>query len=105
MAFGYLISKSVNQKFATIHTPKIQWLGKTNVLATLLYDLLHGQDKGKSKSSTAPLIKADKKDLEKLLIENFIDSKGKPLTITTISDYLNSSKPDKRAKFGSRIEL
>jgi hypothetical protein len=105
MAFGYIISKSANQKSAAIHTPKIQWLGKTNVLATLLYDLWKGQDKGKGKSSTPPMIKADKKDLEKLLLENFIDSKGEPLTIATISDYLNTSKPDKRAKIGSRIEL
>lgn len=87
------------------HSNKIQWLGKTNVLATLLYDLWKGQDKGKGKAVTSPLIKADKKDLEKLLIENFIDSKGEPLTIATISDYLNTSKPEKRAKIGSRIEL
>lgn len=84
---------------------KIQWLGKTNVLATLLYDLWKGQEKGKGKPNTPPMLKADKKDIERLLIENFIDSKGQPLTISTISDYLNSSKPEKRAKIGTRIEL
>lgn len=83
---------------------KIQWLGKTNVLATLIYDLWKGQDKIKQ-PSTKPLLKADKKDLEQLLINNFIDSKGNPLTISTVSDYLNKSKPGKRAKKGIRIEL
>lgn len=87
-------------------TPKIQWLDKTNVLATLIYDLWKGQDKVK-RASTRPMIKADKKDLEQLLINNFIDSKGKPLTISTISDYLNTSKDKaaKRARIGVRIEL
>ncbi|MBL7735946.1 MAG: hypothetical protein JNL51_10830 [Chitinophagaceae bacterium] len=84
--------------------PKIQWLGKTNVLATLIYDLWKGQDKIKQ-PSTKPLLKADKKDLEQLLINNFIDSKGNPLTISTVSDYLNKSKPGTRAKKGIRIEL
>lgn len=87
-------------------TPKIQWLGKTNILATLIYDLWQGQDKGKG-TSTRPMIKADKKDLEQLIINNFLDSKGKPLTISTISDYLNTNKDKaaKRAKRGIRIEL
>jgi hypothetical protein len=84
---------------------KIKWLGNTNVLATLIYDLWKGQDKGKGTSSTKPLLEAQKKDLENLLINNFIDSKGNPLTLATISDYLNSSKPEKRAKKGVRIEL
>lgn len=85
-------------------SPKIQWLGKTNVLVTLIYDLWQGQDKIKE-PSTRPIIKALKKDLEALLINNFLDEKGKPLTESTISDYLNSSKPEKRAKKGLRIEL
>ena len=85
--------------------PKIQWLGKTNVLVTLIYDLWQGQNKGKDIPSTPPQIIAQKKDLEALLINNFIDSKGKPLTQSVISDYLNTSKPEKRAKKGVRIEL
>jgi hypothetical protein len=84
--------------------PKIQWLGKTNILATLFYDLWQGQEKFKE-PSTRSLIKAQKKDLEALLINNFLDEKGKPLTESTISDYLNSSKPEKRAKEDIRIEL
>ena len=84
---------------------KIQWLGKTNILVTLIYDLWQGQSKGKETPSTPSQIKALKKDLEALLINNFIDSKGKPLTQSVISDYLNTSKPEKRAKKGVRIEL
>lgn len=84
---------------------KIQWLGKTNILATLFYDLWQGQDKGKGVAATPSQIKAQKKDIEALLINNFIDSKGKPFTASVISDYLNKSKPEKRAKKGVRIEL
>jgi hypothetical protein len=93
----YLTSKNLS-------TQKIQWLGKTNVLVTLIYDLWQGQDKIKE-PSTKPLIKAQKKDLEALLLNNFIDKNGKPLPESTVSDYLNSSKPEKRAKKGVRIEL
>ncbi len=87
-------------------TSKIQWLGKTNVLATLIYDLWKGQEKNEE-ASTKPMLKADKKELEQLLINNFIDSKGKPITISTISDYLSTNKDKalKRAKEGVRIEL
>jgi hypothetical protein len=88
----------------TLSITKIQWLGKTNVLATLIYDLWQGQDKGKE-PSTRPLIQAQKKDLEALLINNFIDAKGKPLTESTISDYLNTSKPEKRPISNFRIKL
>lgn len=85
-------------------TPKIQWLGKTNVLATLIYDLWKGQEKGKQQT-TQSYLKAQKKDLVALLLNNFIDSEGKPLNPDTVDDYLNSSKPQKRAKQGVRIEL
>lgn len=102
---SYLIPEKAEMKVFEKPIPKIQWLGKTNVLVTLIYDLWKGQDKGKNKPSTPSLLKADKKDLEKLLTENFLDSKGNPLTIATVSDYLNTSKPEKRAKEGVRIEV
>lgn len=106
LKFSYLMPEQNTVVQAnTKSIPKIQWLGKTNVLATLLYDLWQGQDKGSKAPSSKPLIKAQKKDLEQLLVDNFIDAKGKPLTIATISDYLNTSKPEKRAKKGTRIEL
>jgi hypothetical protein len=104
--YDFLRKGQTNKSIANSSTNnKIQWLGKTNVLATLLYDLWKGQEKGKGKPNTPPMLKADKKDIERLLIENFIDSKGEPLTVSTISDYLNTSKPEKRAKIGIRIEL
>lgn len=104
--YDFLRKGQTNKSIANSSTNnKIQWLGKTNVLATLLYDLWKGQEKGKGKPNTPPMLKADKKDIERLLIENFIDSKGEPLTVSTISDYLNTSKPEKRAKIGTRIEL
>lgn len=103
LKYQYMLTKEVSSGIKT--NPKIQWLGNTNVLATLIYELWNGQEKGKNQPSTKPLIKAQKKDLEELLINNFLDQQGKPLTISTVSDYLNSSKPEKRAKKNGRIEL
>ena len=103
--FNYLIDNGKWVSNITSANPKIQWLGKTNVLATLIYHLWQGQDKGKNKFSTTPMLKAQKKDLEELLLNNFLDKDGKPLKASTISDYLNASKPKSRAKEGTRIEL
>lgn len=107
LKYAYLLdSTSSSTKAISQPQPKIQWLGKTNLLATLIYDLWQGQDgKEKGKPNSKPMIKADKKDLEALLLNNFLDKDGNTLSISTVSDYLNSSKPEKRAKIGARIEL
>ena len=87
-------------------TPKIQWLAETNLLTTLLYDLLNGQKKAtKGAINTKPFIKAKTADIERLLIENFLDSNGKPLSPGTIKTYLNNSRPETRVREGGRIEL
>lgn len=78
-------------------SPKIQWLGKTNVLTTLFYDLLNGQDKGE------PYIHATKKDVMQFLIENFLDKNGDELSESTVQSYFD--KQEKKAKIGDRIEL
>jgi hypothetical protein len=85
--------------------PKLRWLGKTNVLAGLFYDLWQGQEKERGAPRTKRLIEADKKDLVAFLINNFTNSKGEPLSEGTIDDYLNSSKPEKRPKEKVRIEI
>jgi hypothetical protein len=104
-SYGFLIPKKGNVNSTIIHKPKIQWLGKTNLLTTLLYDLWQGQDNGSKLPSSKPLIKAQLKDLTELLVNNFIDEKGNPMKEKTISDYLNTSKPKKRAKKGVRLEI
>ena len=86
--------------------PKIQWLETTNLLTTLFYDLLNGQKKAKKGAkNTRPFIKAKTTDIEKLLIENFLDSEGKELSPETIKTYLNNSRPETRVREGGRIEL
>ena len=81
-----------------LQTPlKIQWLGKTNVLTTLFYDLLNGQDKGD------PYIHANKKDVMQFLIDNFLDKNGDELSESTVQSYFD--KQEKKAKIGDRIEL
>ncbi|SKD01821.1 hypothetical protein SAMN05660461_2313 [Chitinophaga ginsengisegetis] len=79
------------------NNPKIQWLGKTNVLTTLFYDLLNGQDKGE------PYIHANKKDVMQFLIDNFLDKNGDELSESTVQSYFD--KQEKKAKIGDRIEL
>jgi hypothetical protein len=103
--FSYILGDFKIATEIETSNPKIQWLGKTNVLATLIYDLWQGQEKGRNEASTIPMLKAQKKDLEELLLNNFLDKEGKPLKASTISDYLNVSKPESRAKEGTRIEL
>jgi hypothetical protein len=103
--YSYLLGNIKVDANNTTTNPKIQWLGKTNVLATLIFELWQGQEKGKNIPNTLPMIKAQKKELEELLLNNFLDKDGNPLKASTISDYLNSSKPESRAKKGTRIEL
>ncbi|HEY1870904.1 MAG TPA: hypothetical protein VGG71_07590, partial [Chitinophagaceae bacterium] len=79
--------------------PKLQWLGKTNVLLTLFYDLFNGQD-GKE-----PLLNAQKNDVKQFLKNNFLDADGNPLSDATITTIFTPSKEDKRANKGDRIEL
>jgi len=78
---------------------KIKWLGKTNVLTTLFYDMLNGQDRRSS------LIEATQEDIKGFLMNNFLDADGNELTLDTIVTYMRSDKAEKRAKIGDRIEL
>ncbi len=80
-------------------THKIQWLGKTNVLVTLFYDLLNGQDKGE------PLINYPKDELKQFIASSFLDKDGNELSQATIDTIFTPSKGDKRSKIGDRIEL
>lgn len=78
---------------------KFQWAGKTNVLVTLFYDLVTGQD------HKAPLLTAKKDEVKKFLKEHFVDADGNLLSEATINTIFTPSKGDKRAKIGDRIEL
>lgn len=79
-----------------LSTHKMQWLGNINILTTLFYDLLNGI----KSENIQPLIKATPKDIERLIVENFIDQDGNDFQMgSTIKDYLKPSKQSsKRAK-------
>ena len=86
---------------------KLKWLGKTNLLATLFYDLWKGQDKGDGKKK-APLIECrSKKRMMQFISQNFVDRDGQEMSDGTLSDYFNSSvdKQYKRLPAGYRIEI
>jgi len=95
----------VSEKIKKEITPKIQWLGDIKVLTTLFFELLNGQEKLSGKPSTKKMLKCEKQDLTKLLVENFIDIKGNLLNKDTIEGYFNSSKPNEKSKIGVRIEM
>ncbi|MFJ1288431.1 hypothetical protein, partial [Acinetobacter baumannii] len=82
LKYAYLLdSASSSTEVFSQPQPKIQWLGKTNLLATLIYDLWQGQNgKEKGNPNSKPMIKADKKDLEALLLNNFLDKDGNTLS-------------------------
>jgi hypothetical protein len=87
----------------TVNT-KLKWLGTTNQLATLFWDLWKGQE-NREGQTTKSMIDTNKNDLMAFLINNFIDKTNEDLKPSTLSDYLNQAKPDKRAKEGVRIEI
>lgn len=78
---------------------KIQWLGQVNVLGTLFYHLLKGQDGG------APYIAGSVEQVKRLLVDNFVDSEGHELSKGTLDTIFTPSRHEKRANEGDRIEL
>lgn len=85
-----------------VNTPKIQWMGRTNVLTTLFYDLIY-EDK---KKGITPIIKATSKEIEDFILNNFVDSNGLPFERNTINTNLKPSKQNaKRAKGEISIEI
>jgi len=79
--------------------PKFQWMGQTNVLVTLFYELIIGQD------NREPLLVGNKNNVKQFLLDNFLDSSGNTLSEATITTIFTPSKEDKRANKGDRIEL
>lgn len=80
-------------------TPKLQWLGQVNVLGTLFYHLLKGQDGG------APYISGTSEQVKRMLMENFVDNEGHELSKGTLDTIFTPSRSEKRANEGDRIEL
>lgn len=102
--YEFIISKRGE---SMTYKSKIQWLENTNLLTTLFYDMLNGQNKGKSEPPRKPMLKSTIKDIAKLINENFVDAKGNPIPMTTLSDYLSTSSVKSANKLlkGYRIEL
>jgi hypothetical protein len=78
---------------------RIQWLGQVNVIGTLFYHLLKGQDGG------APYISASVEQVKRMLVENFVDNEGHELSKGTLDTIFTPSRSEKRANEGDRIEL
>jgi len=94
-------------KTSTISTiqHKIKWLGDVNQLGTLFFDLLAGQ-KLSRENQRPPLIEVKtKKLLVDFIVNNFCDQTGIPLSTSSFNDFLNPSKPEKRAKNDKQIIL
>jgi len=77
---------------------KLQWRGNINQLITFFYDasnqvFVNGK----------PILNASKKQIAKLLIENFIQKDGDPVSISTINTIFTPSKELKRPPNNKRI--
>jgi len=77
---------------------KLQWRGNINQLITFFYDASnHVLVNGK------PILNASKKQITKLLVENFIQKDGDPVNISTINTIFTPSKELKRPPNHKRI--
>ena len=79
-------------------TAKLQWRGNINQLITFFYDasnqvFVNGK----------PILNASKKQIAKLLTENFIQKDGDPVSISTINTIFTPSKELKRPPNNKRI--
>jgi len=92
-------SDTIDMNYNRESFSRIKWLAKTNILTTLFYDLMNGQDRNES------IIEATKKDIIDLIVNNFVDSDGSQFSKHTIETNLRDSTPEKKAKRGDRIEL
>jgi hypothetical protein len=91
---GELISTNIQ--------PKMQWLGQTNQLTTLFFDLMNGfPEKGMK-----PLLKANKEQVEHLIVTNFLNKEGKSFEYkSTVDKYLDESSgkiPPKAKRIDSK---
>jgi len=81
---------------------KLKWLGNTNILTTLFYDLIMGD----KKQNISPLIEASPKEIARFLYENFCEKDGSTFLLNTLETNLKPSKQSaKRAKGAISIEL
>lgn len=86
--------------------PKIRWTADIKLLTTLFFELKEGQKKTRrGEISTRSVIRANTVDIERLLIDNFLDEDGKQLNPNTIHAYLKKGKHENRVAEGGRIEL
>ena len=94
-----IVSGKENAGTKKLTPAKIQWLGQVNVLGTLFYHLLKGQDGG------PPYIAGSVEQVKRMLVDNFVDSEGHELSKGTLDTILMPSRAEKRANVGDRIEF
>jgi hypothetical protein len=94
---NYLSSYSKINVFPLVNESKenfkIHWLGNTNLLCGLFYDLSNNDNK-----LSNCYYKYDRQNLTKFIIANFTDKDGRELSWDTIYTDLDPQKPEKRGK-------
>lgn len=79
---------------------KIVIRGHINVLVDAFYQLLH-----EKKANGLPYLDVTTPELINLIITNFSDKDGQPLSESTIRTMLSPNRPEKRPKSNNRINL
>ena len=102
---GSFIKKSYSSQ-ALKKMPKIRWLADAKLLTTLFYDLMNGQAKNRvGETPTRRFIDADIVQVERMIVDNFLNEFGQPLNPETIHKYFKSENENGRVAEGGRIEL
>lgn len=93
-------------KTKVFQSHQIKWLGQTNTLAALFFDLWKGQSKelnGTSKDLDPIIDAKSARVIQEFIAANFTDKDGKKWEADDFKDYF--SKSDKRDNIQKRIQL
>ena len=92
-------STSLSKIKNSVRGYKLRWLANNNVLFTLFYDLLHGQDK-----NPAIIEASSSKVVQEFIIDNFVDSQGQPFSRLSVETCFSKEREKKRARIEDRID-
>ncbi len=90
--------KTVSNRHSNNGKGKIN--GNVNVLADALYQM-----NNKIMADGLPYLEASIAVISSIIINNFIDKDGQPISMSTVKTYLSPGKADKRPSLDKRIKL
>lgn len=102
----FILCGHLTNRVTVFQSHQIKWLGQTNTLAMLFYDLWKGQPKdinGTSKELDPIIDAKSARVIQEFIASNFTDKDGKKWEADDFKDYFGKS--DKRERVQKRIQL